>query len=242
MGAIGVGVWSQAVYSSHGRTNQGHIPGLAWAQASGAHVRARMGGQPSGARARMGTNVRVTLYARARMGHPASRYPPGTLAMAPHQAGPPPPLPPPYARMGQKNFFGHQLFFFTPIPTPTPTLQINEDLSYSEKILRYMRRCCCFMFCDTCTGADPETARERDWQGKSERWVGVEGKGVDDGRRSKSGWWVWKGKVWTKDARATLSESGRGAGGGGGQLFYRKPHSRRGHRPAAVPIFIYLLI
>ena len=48
--------------------------------------------------------------------------------------------------------------------------QINENLTYSEKILMYMRRCCLCWICDSCTGADPEESREKDWQRKSNRY------------------------------------------------------------------------
>ncbi|GAX78888.1 hypothetical protein CEUSTIGMA_g6327.t1 [Chlamydomonas eustigma] len=47
--------------------------------------------------------------------------------------------------------------------------RLNEDLSYSEKILSYMRRCCCLWICDSCTGADPEARMERDWREKTRR-------------------------------------------------------------------------
>jgi hypothetical protein len=30
--------------------------------------------------------------------------------------------------------------------------QMNQELTYSEKLLRYMRRCCCCWMCDSCTG------------------------------------------------------------------------------------------
>jgi len=41
---------------------------------------------------------------------------------------------------------------------------MNETLTYSEKLLRYMRRCCCCWMFDSCTGADPEAKAEREWQ------------------------------------------------------------------------------
>ncbi len=44
---------------------------------------------------------------------------------------------------------------------------MNENLSYSEKLLLYMRRCCCCTFFDSCTGADPEARRESKWQKQS---------------------------------------------------------------------------
>ncbi|KAJ9533138.1 hypothetical protein QJQ45_018231, partial [Haematococcus lacustris] len=46
---------------------------------------------------------------------------------------------------------------------------INEDLTYSERLLRYMRRCCCCWICDSCTEADPETQRRRDWQARVDK-------------------------------------------------------------------------
>lgn len=53
-----------------------------------------------------------------------------------------------------------------------PNAQINDNLSYSEKLLMYMRRCCLCWICDSCTGADPEEGREKDWQQKSRRCAG----------------------------------------------------------------------
>lgn len=42
--------------------------------------------------------------------------------------------------------------------------QMNQELTYSERLLRYMRRWCCCFICDKCTGADPETAKNREWK------------------------------------------------------------------------------
>ena len=47
---------------------------------------------------------------------------------------------------------------------PTRHPQMNEELTYAEKLLSYMRRCCCCWLCDSCTGADPEEQRKRAWQ------------------------------------------------------------------------------
>ncbi|KAG2484314.1 hypothetical protein HYH03_016856 [Edaphochlamys debaryana] len=60
--------------------------------------------------------------------------------------------------------------------------QMNEELTYAEKLLSYMRRCCCCWMCDSCTGADPEEARKRDWErrvakGKTQVAKGVPGAG-----------------------------------------------------------------
>ncbi len=46
---------------------------------------------------------------------------------------------------------------------------MNEHLTYSEEILRYMRRCCCCWMCDSCTGADPERHREAEWRYKTSK-------------------------------------------------------------------------
>lgn len=34
--------------------------------------------------------------------------------------------------------------------------EMDSQISYADKLLKYMRRCCCLQFCDSCTGADPE--------------------------------------------------------------------------------------
>ncbi|KAG1658731.1 hypothetical protein FOA52_002746 [Chlamydomonas sp. UWO 241] len=52
--------------------------------------------------------------------------------------------------------------------------ELNQTLTYSEKLLRYMRRCCCCWMLDSCTGADPEARAEAKWQQhtqKSARYV-----------------------------------------------------------------------
>ncbi|PNW86893.1 hypothetical protein CHLRE_02g100250v5 [Chlamydomonas reinhardtii] len=76
---------------------------------------------------------------------------------------------------------------------------MNEELTYAEKLLSYMRRCCCCWLCDSCTGADPEEQRKRAWQ-----------------RR------VAKGKTAVPAGRGQPPQQGRGGagekanGGGGG--------------------------
>lgn len=57
-----------------------------------------------------------------------------------------------------------------PSPPPRfPPLQLNENLTYSEKLLMYMRMCCLCFLCDSCTGADPEYQREQRWQRQARR-------------------------------------------------------------------------
>lgn len=43
---------------------------------------------------------------------------------------------------------------------------MNEHISYSQRILLYMGRCCgCVTWmCDCCTGADPEAQKQRQWE------------------------------------------------------------------------------
>lgn len=43
-------------------------------------------------------------------------------------------------------------------------MQLNEDLTYGEKLLRYMNRCCCCFFFDKCSRADPETNIRNEWK------------------------------------------------------------------------------
>lgn len=48
---------------------------------------------------------------------------------------------------------------------------MNEDLTYGEKLLRYMNRwCCCFLF-DKCTGADPDRNVRNKWKDDVDQWV-----------------------------------------------------------------------
>jgi hypothetical protein len=46
---------------------------------------------------------------------------------------------------------------------------MNEHISYSQRILLYMGRCCgCITWiCDCCTGADPEAQKKREWERKA---------------------------------------------------------------------------
>jgi hypothetical protein len=45
------------------------------------------------------------------------------------------------------------------------SMQMGQDLTYSERILRFMKLCCCFgFFCSCCT--EPERANsDRKWRG-----------------------------------------------------------------------------
>ncbi len=63
--------------------------------------------------------------------------------------------------------------------------QVNQELTYAEKLLRYMRMCCCCFMCDSCTGADPEDRRKKEWAKRVEKWV--RGRRVGEGERVVEG-------------------------------------------------------
>lgn len=44
-------------------------------------------------------------------------------------------------------------------------LQMGEDLSYSERILRFMRMCCCFSFFCACCTEPSRAEKDRKWRG-----------------------------------------------------------------------------
>ncbi|KAG2436492.1 hypothetical protein HXX76_006792 [Chlamydomonas incerta] len=77
---------------------------------------------------------------------------------------------------------------------------MNEELTYAEKLLSYMRRCCCCWLCDSCTGADPEEARKRKW----ERRVAKGKTAVPAGRGAPP-----------QPGRAGAGDKANGGGGGG---------------------------
>jgi hypothetical protein len=57
-----------------------------------------------------------------------------------------------------------------PHPHPTPHPQIGSDLTYSQRILRYMRMCCCVgFFCSSCVEPEREV-EDRNWRAK---WVSL---------------------------------------------------------------------
>lgn len=52
-----------------------------------------------------------------------------------------------------------------PHPPLLLLLQIGQDLTYSERILRFMKLCCCVgFFCSCCTEPARNT-RDRHWRG-----------------------------------------------------------------------------
>ncbi|KAG2454682.1 hypothetical protein HYH02_000520 [Chlamydomonas schloesseri] len=94
---------------------------------------------------------------------------------------------------------------------------MNEELTYAEKLLSYMRRCCCCWLCDSCTGADPEEQRKRAWQ----RRVAKGKTAVPAGRGPPPQ--PGRGGAGEKAA------NGNGGGGGGGRAqggTYRNPDIR----------------
>lgn len=99
-------------------------------------------------------------------------------------------------------------------------LQINEDLTYAERVLRYMRRCCCCWLCDSCTGADPDKQIKKQWD-----------KDVEKGRTNKPNETYLGPKGAGNGAGAGPGRAGASASNGSGpgqQNMYRDPDIRLG--------------
>lgn len=47
-------------------------------------------------------------------------------------------------------------------------MQIGEDLTYSERLLRFMRMCCCFSFFCACCTEPARNVNDKEWRGGSE--------------------------------------------------------------------------
>ncbi|GIL86286.1 hypothetical protein Vretimale_13720 [Volvox reticuliferus] len=96
---------------------------------------------------------------------------------------------------------------------------MNEELTYAEKLLSYMRRCCCLWVCDSCTGADPEERRKRDWEKRVDRGETQLEAGAEYDRKGASAGGAVNGGTTRRGAAArgsAVSGGGDGGGSGGG--------------------------
>ncbi|GFR52989.1 hypothetical protein Agub_g15679 [Astrephomene gubernaculifera] len=119
---------------------------------------------------------------------------------------------------------------------------MNAELSYAEKLLSYMRRCCCCWLCDSCTGADPEDQRKRDWRRRVDRGetqVPASGGGQQQNHKARGG----SGKAGTAGGAGLGSgasgSSGSGGGGGGGSGRWRDPDIRLPEEHRAVEMGLH---
>ncbi|GIL53823.1 hypothetical protein Vafri_9459 [Volvox africanus] len=102
---------------------------------------------------------------------------------------------------------------------------MNEELTYAEKLLSYMRRCCCLWVCDSCTGADPEEQRKQEWRKRVARGEtqvdagpvhdrgGTAAGGAVNGGTNRRGATAGGQGMWG----SAVSGGGDGGGGGGGR-------------------------
>ncbi|GLI68289.1 hypothetical protein VaNZ11_012649 [Volvox africanus] len=103
---------------------------------------------------------------------------------------------------------------------------MNEELTYAEKLLSYMRRCCCLWVCDSCTGADPEEQRKQEWRKRVargetqvdavpeyERGGGAAAGGAGNGGANRRGVAAGGQGMWG----GAVSGGGDGVGGVGGR-------------------------
>ncbi|GLC36830.1 hypothetical protein PLESTB_000778200 [Pleodorina starrii] len=85
---------------------------------------------------------------------------------------------------------------------------MNEELTYAEKLLSYMRRCCCLWVCDSCTGADPEEQRKREWRRRVEKG--------ETQLETGAGWSKGSGAAAAATANGCNGRKGAANGSGGG--------------------------
>ncbi|KXZ44782.1 SNAP34 protein [Gonium pectorale] len=108
--------------------------------------------------------------------------------------------------------------------------EVNAELTYAEKLLSYMRRCCCCWVCDSCTGADPEEQRKREWKrrvdrGETQLGAGP-GAGIRDGNGGGNGG-ALGGAMRHNGSGAAGSGPGRPNGGGFKEPDIRLPDEHR---------------
>ncbi|EFJ48399.1 hypothetical protein VOLCADRAFT_104786 [Volvox carteri f. nagariensis] len=93
---------------------------------------------------------------------------------------------------------------------------INEELTYAEKLLSYMRRCCCLWVCDSCTGADPEEQRKKEWKSRVDRGETRPGASAATGYSKGGGGSAGVAKTAAAGGRAGTSGGDRGGEANGG--------------------------
>eukprot|EP00195_Chlamydomonas_chlamydogama_P003514 CAMPEP_0202920734 /NCGR_PEP_ID=MMETSP1392-20130828/77013_1 /ASSEMBLY_ACC=CAM_ASM_000868 /TAXON_ID=225041 /ORGANISM="Chlamydomonas chlamydogama, Strain SAG 11-48b" /LENGTH=262 /DNA_ID=CAMNT_0049614245 /DNA_START=63 /DNA_END=851 /DNA_ORIENTATION=+ len=105
--------------------------------------------------------------------------------------------------------------------------KVDAELTYAEKLLLYMRMCCCCWMFDSCTGADPEDARKKQWE-KSVSTGKTVAKTEDIYRRAEEA----KAQASAETSRRTTRNAS--AGGAGPQ--HRDPDIRlpAGHEKTAM--------